>query len=1139
MDFLLSSGCSNLVTLALDSNGMTGSLPGSLTLTALKAATFVGNALTGSIPTWSKGLPSSASVAVLPQTGTTSLCGSVPASPGLTYSSSGTSFALANSLGSCFVPCSQTVTTSLTGTNLFDVAVAANVTAWDLARGNLLTLGQGTASSVTIPCYGTGSPVGSYLGGDAAYGALAWGSASGAASVTSHSTSSCLAASGTGSYVRVDLAASYALASVVLVLAGNGLAGGAVSVGVAADGSDATTCASGLVLGAGTVAVTCAASGRYVTVSGTTLGLCGVQVYPAVSDAALGKAATYTTASGTATLASFSTAAKLGIAGSSPSFVLDLGYTASLASVVVGSPTGLGVVSLQASNPLAGTSPSSRRLLRAAPSGVDAAGVAGAGGEAGMEQLGAETRVTTTASAVGRRLLASTACSAGSGAGAWTCAGLSGRYLVLAASDGTLSFTTLRAFASAAPALAVPPPPPPPGGGATLTSQLIFVGGTVATFRLTSTSDRTVFLAAINAAFQAAIEDAGYEMTTADTTLESATTSINPSEYGYTGSVPSGAQTLLLTVSYTTTLPATSVDSVLGTSSVASAISSSLDASGFGAPAVWLVSGSPAPPPPPAGPDAGGGGGLGTGALVGAVVGGVAGAAALLVLIYLCCCRRRRAPPAPAGAAAGKLSDWDEPGALKAGYAPPPGGGGGGPAGAAATAAAAALVTANGAHALARWTGSATGSGSSGGPRSSAGASSAARTADPLLEWITRSAAAAAAGTGPTASGGTGTPPSSAGGRSTPAAGAAPGTPAMDFNMWMLSWGDLDIQKQVGEGSFGRVYLAKWHETLVAVKVLMATGVDIDDVDEAARALTMSNPIMASLHKEAHMMASMRHPNVVGFLGLCTNPPCVASEYCARGSLTDVLRGAARSPARAAQLDWSRRLNMALDACKGMLYLHSHAPPIVHRDLKSPNLLVDRHWRVKISDFNLSKLLDGSPVMSSLAATNPRWLAPEILAGHAATFASDVYAFGIVLWEMLTWELPWPTSNPWQVVTVVTEGGRLAVPDRAALPGPDTQDWDGLDAYVDLIRACWAQNPNDRPTFSEVIPVLRDLLEALMHKNATQGRPSSTPVGPPTMAEPLYLKQAASLSRLGATRSNGGGAGDSVPGDPPAPGSTA
>ncbi|KFM26814.1 Serine/threonine-protein kinase CTR1 [Auxenochlorella protothecoides] len=929
-------GCSNLVTLALDSNGMTGSLPGSLTLTALKAATFVGNALTGSIPTWSKGLPSSASVAVLPQTGTTSLCGSVPASPGLTYSSSGTSFALANSLGSCFVPCSQTVTTSLTGTNLFDVAVAANVTAWDLARGNLLTPGQGTASSVTIPCYGTGSPVGSYLGGDAAYGALAWGSASGAASVTSHSTSSCLAASGTGSYVRVDLAASYALASVVLVLAGNGLAGGAVSVGVAADGSDATTCASGLVLGAGTVAVTCAASGRYVTVSGTTLGLCGVQVYPAVSDAALGKAATYTTASGTATLASFSTAAKLGIAGSSPSFVLDLGYTASLASVVVGSPTGLGVVSLQASNPLAGTSPSSRRLLRAAPSGVDAAGVAGAGGEAGMEQLGAETRATTTASAVGRRLLASTACSAGSGAGAWTCAGLSGRYLVLAASDGTLSFTTLRAFASAAPALAVPPPPPPPGGGATLTSQLIFVGGTVATFRLTSTSDRTVFLAAINAAFQAAIEDAGYEMTTADTTLESATTSINPSEYGYTGSVPSGAQTLLLTVSYTTTLPATSVDSVLGTSSVASAISSSLDASGFGAPA-----------------------------------------------------------------------------------------------------------------------------------------------------------------------------------------------------------------KQVGEGSFGRVYLAKWHETLVAVKVLMATGVDIDDVDEAARALTMSNPIMASLHKarrgggEAHMMASMRHPNVVGFLGLCTNPPCVASEYCARGSLTDVLRGAARSPARAAQLDWSRRLNMALDACKGMLYLHSHAPPIVHRDLKSPNLLVDRHWRVKISDFNLSKLLDGSPVMSSLAATNPRWLAPEILAGHAATFASDVYAFGIVLWEMLTWELPWPTSNPWQVVTVVTEGGRLAVPDRAALPGPDTQDWDGLDAYVDLIRACWAQNPNDRPTFSEVIPVLRDLLEALMHKNATQGRPSSTPVGPPTMAEPLYLKQAASLSRLGATRSNGGGAGDSVPGDPPAPGSTA
>jgi serine/threonine protein kinase len=144
------------------------------------------------------------------------------------------------------------------------------------------------------------------------------------------------------------------------------------------------------------------------------------------------------------------------------------------------------------------------------------------------------------------------------------------------------------------------------------------------------------------------------------------------------------------------------------------------------------------------------------------------------------------------------------------------------------------------------------------------------------------------------------------------------------------------------------------------------------------------------------MMASLRHPSIVMYLGVCLDPPAVVTEYCARGSLADVLKRARTSPLLAAQLDWARRLNMALDAAKGMLYLHSCAPPIIHRDLKSANLLVDRHWRVRVCDFNLSRVLEDSAVLSSVAATNPRWLAPEILSGKGYTFASDVYSFGWV-----------------------------------------------------------------------------------------------------------------------------------------------
>jgi hypothetical protein len=137
-------------------------------------------------------------------------------------------------------------------------------------------------------------------------------------------------------------------------------------------------------------------------------------------------------------------------------------------------------------------------------------------------------------------------------------------------------------------------------------------------------------------------------------------------------------------------------------------------------------------------------------------------------------------------------------------------------------------------------------------------------------------------------------------------------------------------------------------------------------------------------------MARMRHPNLVSFMGLCTIPPCIltgkpdrlktlpprrkllatgarppppcrlrwlpdrlpprpcTAEYCARGSLYDVLRRGRQDPARAAELTWSLRLAMAGDAARGLLYLHTATPAIIHRDVKSPNLLVDESWRVKV-----------------------------------------------------------------------------------------------------------------------------------------------------------------------------------------------
>ena len=216
---------------------------------------------------------------------------------------------------------------------------------------------------------------------------------------------------------------------------------------------------------------------------------------------------------------------------------------------------------------------------------------------------------------------------------------------------------------------------------------------------------------------------------------------------------------------------------------------------------------------------------------------------------------------------------------------------------------------------------------------------------------------------------------------------------------------------------------------------------------------------------------------------LCSYPAAIVTEYCARGSLHAVLQAASADPRKAAELTWSRRISMAADCCRGMLYLHSRRPPIIHRDLKSANLLVTANWKLKVSDFNLSKIMEDTTRSTSLQAMNPRWLSPEVLGGAAATLSSDVFAMGVIFWELMVWELPWGTANPWGIVNQVNAGNRLAVPPRADLPGPASGAWPQLDAYIALMNRCWAQLPEDRPNFEQIMADLRAIDPAAVDAN--------------------------------------------------------
>lgn len=155
---------------------------------------------------------------------------------------------------------------------------------------------------------------------------------------------------------------------------------------------------------------------------------------------------------------------------------------------------------------------------------------------------------------------------------------------------------------------------------------------------------------------------------------------------------------------------------------------------------------------------------------------------------------------------------------------------------------------------------------------------------------------------------------------------------------------------------------------------------------------------------------------------------------------------------------------MASDIARGMNYLHHCSPPIIHRDLKSSNLLVDRNWTVKVADFGLSRIKHETYLTTKTGRGTPQWMAPEVLRNEAADEKSDVYSFGVVLWELVTEKIPWENLNAMQVIGAVGfMNQRLEVPKDV-----DPQ-------WISLMESCWHSEPQRRPTFQQVMEKLREL----------------------------------------------------------------
>ncbi|XP_074453300.1 tyrosine-protein kinase ABL2 isoform X4 [Larus michahellis] len=254
---------------------------------------------------------------------------------------------------------------------------------------------------------------------------------------------------------------------------------------------------------------------------------------------------------------------------------------------------------------------------------------------------------------------------------------------------------------------------------------------------------------------------------------------------------------------------------------------------------------------------------------------------------------------------------------------------------------------------------------------------------------------------------------------------------------WEMERTDITMKHKLGGGQYGEVYVGVWkkYNLTVAVKTLKEDTMEVEE-----------------FLKEAAVMKEIKHPNLVQLLGVCTlEPPFyIVTEYMPYGNLLDYLRECNREEVSAVVL-----LYMATQISSAMEYLEKKN--FIHRDLAARNCLVGENHVVKVADFGLSRLMTGDTYTAHAGAKFPiKWTAPESLAYNTFSIKSDVWAFGVLLWEIATYGMsPYPGIDLSQVYDLLEKGYRMEQPEGCP------------PKVYELMRACWKWNPPDRPTFAE------------------------------------------------------------------------
>ncbi|XP_023669566.2 mitogen-activated protein kinase kinase kinase 10 isoform X1 [Paramormyrops kingsleyae] len=273
-----------------------------------------------------------------------------------------------------------------------------------------------------------------------------------------------------------------------------------------------------------------------------------------------------------------------------------------------------------------------------------------------------------------------------------------------------------------------------------------------------------------------------------------------------------------------------------------------------------------------------------------------------------------------------------------------------------------------------------------------------------------------------------------------------------------IDFAELHLEEVIGAGGFGKVYKGIWRGEEVAVKAAR------QDPDEDISATA------ESVRQEARLFWMIRHPNIIALRGVCLREPnlCLVMEYARGGALNRALAGK-KVPPRVL-------VNWAVQIATGMDYLHNQAiVPIIHRDLKSSNILILEQMErddlfgktLKITDFGLAREWHCTTKMS--AAGTYAWMAPEVIKLSLFSKSSDVWSFGVLLWELLTGEVPYREIDALAVAYGVAMS-KLTLPIPSTCPEP----------FVHLLEECWSPVPHSRPSFSSILSQLQAIEQSAM-----------------------------------------------------------